>query len=439
MSYEMSSALSDFVDNYFFEMMFKIEYETMQDVRVQTERTNALPHQSTLFDSQESSYVNTERFIKNSISKLNRMSNNERTITAIYTDFSDIPVLADYIDDYILTNREISIYDNYIAFKGILTKDYSNIYQFNAIDSRKRFYEIATEDTLIRHELLKYYIEFSYNENTLDEMETFSNKFIRQVGLKPGIALIKHYYLKDENNDGIYYPTRYIALDVVHNKTDNSVLFTFGFNDNIVGGNRVGSEKTGGYYMQPIKYVNDLGENEEVEIKFYSGAYNNIFDSGDEYTDFWSNYAKNYPRVLDDDVDTLFKNNLFEIISKHHKDQREIQKWTLQFNLLEDNNDIILSSYFKEENPLFNTLGHYSFSGLNVYQTDDKITKTNIDNIDLSKATLVGDDKITIFGNYFSILTSGNLVLATDSGNIVMGLNNYLASTPVYCNVRNTR
>lgn len=445
MTLSIGVALSKFVENHFFNMMFRITYETMQDVRILTERSNQLPHKSILFDNQESSYVNVENFTKNSVSKLNRLSNNERNITAIYTNASDVPVLGDYIDDYILTNREISIYDNYIAFNGILTKDYSNIYQFNAIDSKKRFYQIATQDSLIRNEVIKYYVSYSYNNDSLEDFDDLITKFLKQSYLMPKYALINYAYKNDDGNN--YMRTYYIATEVTPYVVEDGVIFSFGFNDNIVAGSYVGNQKTGGYYQQPLKYVDNYGENLYVMVDFYSSSHAVSFDNGADYQEFWEDYAKKYPKIAEDDVNVFFSLPAFSIKSEHHKDQREIQKWTLQIQTYSEEPNIIFGKYMLDNN-VFLKIGYTAdFEDFVVYKANYTFDKNNVDEIDYDNAEKVTEEideesvdvHPEITDNYFKINARGNIAVVTASGKIVLAINNHSRTQRIYCNVRKSR
>lgn len=444
-SLSMVQPLSDFVRQHFFDMMFRITYETMQDVRILTERSNQLPHKSILFDNQESSYVNVENFTKNSVSKLNRLSNNERTITAIYTNASDVPVLGDYIDNYILTNREISIYDNYIAFNGILTKDYNNIYQFNAIDSKKRFYQIATDDSLIRNEVLNYYVSYSYNNDSLENFDDLITKFLKQSYLMPKYALIKYAFKSDNGSN--YIKTYYIATEVTPYTANNKTIFSFGFNNNIIAGSYVGDSKTGGYYQQPLKYTDDYGENIYVWIYFYANSHSRTFDNGGDYKSFWEDYGKKYPKIASDDLNVFFSLPTFSIKSQHHKDQREIQKWTLQIESYSEEPNIIIGQYMIDNNVFLKTGYTADFEDFKVYRVNYIFDKNNVDEIDYDNAELVTEEvdgeevevhpKVT--DNYFKINARGNIAVVTASGKIVLAINNHSRTQRIYCNVRKSR
>lgn len=445
MSFSMGVALSDFVANHFFDMMFRITYETMQDVRILTERSNHLPHKSTLFDNQESSYVNVENFTRNSVSKLNRLSNKERIITAIYTNASDVPELGDYIDNYILTNREISIYDNYIAFNGILTKDYSNIYQFNAIDSKKRFYQIATEDSLIRNEVLNYYVSYSYANDSLEDFDDLITKFLKQTYLMPKYALIKYAYKNDNGNN--YIKTFYIATEVTPYTANDKTIFSFGFNDNIVAGSYVGDSKTGGYYQQPLKYTDDYGENIYVWIYFYSNSILQTFDNGNDYKEFWEDYGKKYPKISSDDLGVFFSLPTFAIKSEHHKDQREIQKWTLQIQTYSEEDNIIIGQYMIDNNVFLKTNYTADFEDFKVYRANYTFDKNNVAEIDYNNAELVTEEidgvdteiHPEVTDNYFKINANGNLAVVTANGKIVLAINGHRRTQRIYCNIRKTR
>ena len=135
-----------------------------------------------------------------------------------------------------------------------------------------------------------------------------------------------------------------------------------------------------------------------------------------------------------------------------HKDQREIQKWTLQFDIISDDEDILIADKMYQDNVFMKNSYSGTFDKYRVYKFTDTIKKSEVSSIDLTKGelqTYVDDEGQTknitpeITDNYFTINASGNLVVGylgyKDVTNAYIVLNNYVAGTRVYCNIRKKR
>ena len=415
------------IRNNLVDMMFRITYRTQQDVKMQTEKVIKTKHKSSLFDSQDSKFVNVELFSKNSLNTINKLGNPERTINAIYTNYNDIPQLGDYIDDYVLTNRTISIYDDYVVFEGNLTKDFAYKYQFNAIDSKKRFYNISDE-TLVRHELIKKYCVFDFVEDEyVNEDIVLANNLILFANLKCNYATLKFDYGNNAYSD--------LLLSEVNTYQEaNSVGLTFGFNNNIVAGNTRGEKDTGGYYQEPVKYVNDYGENYGVEINLYTDMVEKNFTSQESYLQYAENKSANFPKL--ETAGGVLTNNIYTINNTKHKDQSEIQRWTIQFTFVSNNERIILGNAYYENNAFLNSNIQDNFK---IFKYNKKFNIRNIDELDSSSIIEENVLDYTFWGdNYYQFNISGNIGLKVGN-KLFLGINDYVAGTKIYLNIKNNR
>ena len=417
----------DAITNYYDRFMFRITYRTQQDVKMQTEKVIKTKHKSSLFDSQDSKFVNVELFSKNSLNTINKLGNPERTINAVYTNYNDIPQLGDYIDDYVLTNRTISIYDDYVVFEGNLTKDFAYKYQFNAIDSKKRFYNISDE-TLVRHELIKKYCVFDFVEDEyINEDIVLASNLILFANLKCNYATLKFDYGNNAYSD--------LLLSEVNTYQEaNSVGLTFGFNNNIVAGNTRGEKDTGGYYQEPVKYVNEYGENYGVEINLYTDMVEKNFTSQETYLEYAENKSANFPKL--ETAGGVLTNNIYTINTTKHKDQSEIQRWTIQFTFVSNNERIILGNAYYENNAFLNSNTQDNFK---IFKYNKKFNIRNIDELDSSSIIEENVLDYIFWGdNYYQFNISGNIGLKVGN-KLFLGINDYVAGTKIYLNIKNNR
>ena len=406
------------------DIIFRVTYQTQQDVKMQTEKTIKTKHYSSLFDSQDSKFVNVELFGKNSLNTINKLGNPERTINAIYNNFSEVPQLGDYIGNYILTTRTISIYDNYIVFEGLLTENYADKYQFNAIDSKKRFYNISDE-TLVRHESIKKYCVFEFNNDSNGD-KTLANSILNFNDLTAGYATL----IFDFGNNR---KSASIISEVSTYQQGNSVGIAFGFSDNIVVGNSRGEKGTGGYYQEPVKYVNDYGENYGVEINIHKNMVNKKFNDKDEYIEFSENVASLFPLLLHDSE--FLTTPLYTANSNYHKDQSEIQKWTLQYTFVSNNNRIVLGEGLYEYNSFLNPSQDFK-----IIKSSKPFNIRNNGELDMNYVEIIEDkNNIIISDNGIMFFRyTGNIGLALNN-KLVFGVNDYVSGNMIYLNIRDTR
>lgn len=382
----------NYIEENLLNLIFRVTYVPITNVKMQLERSNKLNNSSILFDNTAYDLVNVETFAKYELDKINRISNNERTISAVYETLENVPELGDYIDDYILINRELSIYDNYVVFNGLLTKDYANRNQYSAIDSKKRFFNISTEK-IIRNEIVKIYFILTY-----DYDETDFNNPTKIWSFEPNNK-ISHVILTHENNNRILKECSVATAG-------NSTLISFGYNDNISAGYVVGDNITGGKSIDVHKYVDEYGENKNVKFEFYTKPEDAVKE-GNDYENISLRLANQLPKITQNDYERLneyfgLTNKVLETTTTHHKDQREIQQWTLQLTFVSDENDIIIGDAFIKYN--YFAGGIYDvWNNVKLVAKDKKFTKKDARNCEYDYILNENDYKLTINQNMFYI------------------------------------
>ena len=419
--------ISNTINNDLVKLMFRITYQTQQDVKMQTEKVIKTKHNSSLFDSQNSKFINVESFSKNSLDTINKIGNPERTINAVYNSYNELPQLGDYIDDYILTTRTISIYDDYIVFEGLLTKNYADKYQFNAIDSKKRFYNISDE-TLVRHELIKKYCVFEYSQDSV--VNALSKEILDFNDCLAEYAVLTFDLGNNEDS-------KKIMREVSTYQEGNSVGITFGFNDNIIAGNSRGEKDTGGYYQEPVKYVNAYGENYGVKIEMYKNMYDKTFADKNDYLTYSDTVASYFP-VARSGFD-IFSDKLYSVETNYHKDQSEIQRWTIQYTFVSNDNDIIIGSALYEKNAFVEKNNNLDFKIVKYAKKFNIRNNDTLDNNSIIETIELSNNSFESGNNYYKFKNiSGNVGLVLN-GKLVLGVNNYVANKPIYLNIRDER
>ena len=133
---------------------------------------------SVVRDNQTDSYIDLDKFAKAEQEKINRLGNPTLEINARYNDLSEVPALMDYIDDYILAEREIVYHRHYIDFKGVLYKDYVKKNLFYGVNAKKRSYNLMLgNEAVTRKELIKLNYEFSFDD-TSDVLDKKTQRYL---------------------------------------------------------------------------------------------------------------------------------------------------------------------------------------------------------------------------------------------------------------------
>lgn len=145
------------------DLKFQVTYSALDDVSTKFEKDTTT--KSVIRDNQTDSYVDLDKFAKTQQEKINRLGNPILEINARYTDLSEVPALMDYIDDYVLAEREIVYHRHYIDFKGVLYKDYVKKNLFYGVNAKKRSYNLMLgNEAVTRKEVTKLTYEFCYSD-----------------------------------------------------------------------------------------------------------------------------------------------------------------------------------------------------------------------------------------------------------------------------------
>lgn len=292
--------------------------------------------------------------------------------------------IGDCYEDSVVYQCQYQIYDNHIEVNAIATKDYILRDYFTGVKARIRAWNYAPAgESFTRHDLNKYYLEFSLSRKTepvFTDLAASCSYFVSPL-YGTYIRPLKYAFVRTET-----YPTtqdNYFALDLSGRIIGNSIVFTFGFDDNFNIAKRVSSElqtsnirytelhnpnatppeqdylvsirsdftnKYGGIPLEDTRYVDGNGE---FATLFYQLTY--TMDDEDE--------LQNLVNV--DTVDLTSKSFLYRIcqlpevdselfedydkIEGHkiiRKDNKEVPKLSLQFEFCADTNDILFTKKF---------------------------------------------------------------------------------------------
>ena len=263
--------ISDFTSDYK-NWSFDVEYQAQSKYKLQFGKTiQDGSEEIALFDKQNEAYVNIEKYGDSEQIKADRTGNPVKKIRGKVADTSDLMELGEKSGEYILVNRQYSIYPDYVSYYYEMYNKYTVNNLFNAIAQKKRITQIST-DYFDREILVKYKIKFS-TDSTENYVTPPTSRIID--------ALFGSFIDSDNNDDAISA----IYLDC--RNTLNAPIIYYGTNQGygwmqftkVVAGNSlalhcqcetnsyIGRTKendatlsNGGTAQNKVKYVDGYGE-----------------------------------------------------------------------------------------------------------------------------------------------------------------------------------
>ena len=385
--------------NPWYSTFFEIEYETQTDSVFQSSKDIAPSHQRIIVDNQTNAYVDAYNQGFMEYQKANRLGNQQLYINARYEDdFEDIIKIGDYYEDSVVYQTTYQIYKHHIEVNAVATKDYILRDYFTGVKARVRSWKIAeANDAFLRHDLQKYYLEFSkkdkWEDITLfyDLAEDFMSPLF-EGAVNPilycGIVICTQEY---PNTAQYYVPSntaQMFSMDLIGRIVGNSIVFNFGFDDNYSAGKVANvtvsdiepcdSESDGqghltryvlgvkddivsGYGGVPVKdwqYTDDNGECYSVSYYFAT----NINQANDLTTfDSWTD-AQQQDFMFECIQKPVIKTSRIEsyIVFENqnkliYKDNREILRLSTQFEVCSDSHDIVFTRKFLEQQKYIRT------------------------------------------------------------------------------------
>lgn len=182
--------------------MFRVEYEALGEHVFLASKSPFQAHKRQVIDNQSQSYVNIKNQGMLEYLKANRLGNQVKLINARYKlNESATPKLANTIDDSIIFQKQISVYDNFIKANYQATKNYVLRDYFTGIKSKLRSWPIVSgNEAFTRADVCKFYV----NKN----LASVKSNYVIPVYLSEEYDSSKGYNVGDFC---IYSGTRYVC------------------------------------------------------------------------------------------------------------------------------------------------------------------------------------------------------------------------------------
>lgn len=490
---DILSFVSTFFNGYLFKRAsFNVEYLTNDNILFRTKKDIQPRNESVLISSQTSPIVDSKNLGLQQQEFVNRIGNRQMIVTGRYENYNDIPNLKDYIDDFVLTEREIQFQNSHYIFKGIMSENYSSDNMFEGINTQRRYTSIMSpSEALISNHLTLIDLSLSNQDEGHTNWESETE-----------IYCIENYGKKDKYIQGAIvstdetqtiYPDNELLLETTAHAIGKSIVVTMRMNDNFNSHYKLGQEfifLTEQQQMEYIPYVDENGRFEELKIELYRYD-SNIQNRGIKFLpyeinpnpassqnnqDYFENASYHSARLPEiprtgtyTDIDPITAQDVsitYDVINtnarvfttgdsndffvKRYKDNREITHETIQFyfgtNVVEGGSteDIFISNKFVEYLPfVYNGTSEYRFRI--AYSTSLKYNKED----KVYKGTLLSNNfvEISTNGNELSIVDVSpsttwsqvkngivSYAICDVNGNILVAVNKSGSYEPLYLN-----
>lgn len=428
--YNVADCIND-TKNSYFSTFFQIEYETTYDAVFSASKTKRPNNNRVIADNQTNAWVDaySQGFLE--YQKANRLGNLQKMYNQRKTELSDLYEIGDKINDDIVYRTEYQFYPDHLECNAYATKNYVLQNYFTGIKSKIRTWVNAREEAFIRHDLKKYYCEFSYTPHaehieSINGDKDLATYLLSSLESGQSAANPIKYVLVRSRSGETYYPnsSNKYALNCITRLIGNSLVLTTGFDDNWIVDKHpnTGTRLSGDDYddvgiiekhdIKPIQFVNvdkiyppylnyDTGTNKVggVATAYYkycdnNGEFDNItlyflnqllisdarfYIDNDRIEELFIDYY-NLPAVRDN----LDNEYIFGVHLPIHKDNKEKPVISTQFEFSVSDDSIKFTKLFLQRQDMIRSIA--DTNTLKIYRYGENMNY--LDNINVSISNL---------------------------------------------------
>ena len=444
------------------EAHIRVEYIPIIESRVKVEREDisTINKDTNLLSNQQDQTISLDYYLNNLNGIIQRSGNDNLTLHVTTTTLDDIIEMGDYFVDengkdiYICEVSEITCFNDFVLGKYQFTKNFNRLSEFIGLNNEIRQYEIPVEGKTFERNLhYSEYVELDFepnNEETIINLlgkTTVLNCFDYKTGYDKPVTSARFIPIVGDETP--------LYCVVSSNGDYNTLLFSFGFINNQLAGNKL-EEVSSKWTQKPVRYTNNLGELDNFKFTLVNDA---------PYTSYVSptvilQRIRNFP-TSDRTGNVLFGSpNMFV-----WKDPSEVLKVTFQLTFVPNytqygkiivgrylarNNNLV--TQYTSDNPVKNGLILYASTTENygkfentkvkgsatalIFEIDDgfdAVTETNTFSLQI-------DNTLGTLENYKSWAigdASGKLYLAVNQDENPLG--GYIPKDTIYFNFLNKR
>ena len=304
-------------DWFYKNISFNVEYTTLKSTIVKNHRQDisVFKKDTEIRLNQNSRITDFKLATKNAVGNIERMGVPNKTFAKIHTDIGELlEVAMQDGDGYVITQATYELNNDYIIGNYEVTKDHIRLSEFMGIDRAYRAFAVPKGNQVYDRD--EHYEDFiivdTLSSSLIPERVLFNNQFVNKCfktltskDLTP--HKISYAFVRTDGFSKIYKDenTFYKAImtPVSSYGGEQVLLFTFGFNSNLVAGNAI-YKRGGNYYNDPIRYTDQLGRFEEL-----------WFGMGDTTVETWA-----FPEIASSEQTAFNKTYAYPLVQSQFED-----------------------------------------------------------------------------------------------------------------------
>lgn len=340
-------------------LTYKVEYQVYEDVKYDIEREDIekINKNTTILSNQGDNVLSFEQQTNNLYGEIQRLGNEDIVYTQITRNLNSIFELGDITNDnFVITERELFLYNDFITCKYGLTKNFNRLSQFIGVNAQYRPYELPADNVYISNLNYKEYAEIKATNGGLG-IQT-NNSLLTSVGIDTFMETFKSGTRKPPARNAVLFPkpTGYpVSLIIeedekIHTALSTlsgvgTLLFSYNFNSPTIAGYQNVSYDFSTRKLQPVRYTDFRGQYEKIDIKFATDIENG---STPNVTSDRLDFGRNYPLINDvvDGIVTVPTSSVLIDIPNFivHHDRSSIDRFMYQLQTVpnKDYNDIVI-------------------------------------------------------------------------------------------------
>lgn len=254
------------------DMLYQLHYVPIpSSVRLNIDRQDYsdVKYNSTILSNQQGRVINLENFSNNLHGKINRIGNSELQLSNREISPSSLYNIGDYTEDYyIITEKEVIFYKDYVYANYGLSKNYNMISKFIGVNSEIRQFEMGEQNTLQRKVMYNEYCEIDIVESGNGSN---NSNLVQYEGVK---AFMDTFNISSEYEPvrGAIIETSEITNDLICNISSNgggnSLIFDFQYESNVYAGQileTINSQTARNF----VRYSDEVGKMESFDLNLY--------------------------------------------------------------------------------------------------------------------------------------------------------------------------
>lgn len=404
------------------DFMFRLKYVPKEKVRMQIERadTNGFGE---IYYNQTDRVIDIEALGKQALSTISRKGAKLLKFTKRFDSFKDTYQIGDYYGDYKVIKVENSRKSQFTLSTATLSKNYvkksERIAQMNQI----RQTEISAVTTE-RNDLIHHYTEASFT------VDTSKSNYLTSLGVQRYIDTFRDVPVQTNAVEMVTWDNE-LLLEATSFGTANTLVFKFGFDNNIVAGEQIIQQGSPGDLIYSEKYVEYApnGLKDTVQMKFYGNFV--------ATTPSYANYASIAQKLPEYDSSVTLQENYITIPEiQILKDSGEIYAFTYQTTTYTNESEIFIGQKLSTDNALVVA----NPQQLYLYTSDNDIPFAELIDTTLTKQTIVtGTPADTSEVKLLTLLAlfSGEIRFTTNFNNKKWAIADSNGNTYLICNKTN--